>query len=167
MKPEEADAVIYTLDNSDPAFQVFAIQNFGSNLQAKIEQTQEDGQQAPSLDCQFIQGAADKKPEITYSFAAGEQSVQKVKIFNFKNGDKTSLLENAEIYVGGANGQTQCAKVGPNPPVNEYLELVCETEIRNVFAKDYDPDAPPFEGIQGDKLIIKSLEAGIMSICDV
>ena len=91
-----------------------------------------------------------------------------MKIFNFKNGDKTSLLENAEIYIGGtAEGQTQCAKIGPNPPVNEYLELVCETEIRNVFAKDYDPNAPPFEGISGDKLIIKSQEAGIMSICDV
>ena len=36
-----------------------------------------------------------------------------------------------------------------------------------MFAKDYDPNAPPFEGISGDKLIIKSQEAGIMSICDV
>lgn len=155
MKPEEGDAVEYTLDNSDPAFQVFAIQNFGANLQTKIESTQQDGQKAPALDCQFIQGTADKKSEITYTFT-GEQSVQKVKIFNFKNGDKSSLLENAEIYIDGTDGQTQCAKVGPNPPVNEYLELVCETEIRNVFAKDYDPNAPPFEGISGNKLIIKS-----------
>ena len=51
MKPEEGDAVEYTLDNSDPAFQVFAIQNFGANLQAKIESTQQDGQKAPALDC--------------------------------------------------------------------------------------------------------------------
>jgi hypothetical protein len=52
MLPEEGDAVIYTLDNSDPALlQVFAIQNFGDNLQTKIGSTQQDGQQAPTLDC--------------------------------------------------------------------------------------------------------------------
>lgn len=81
---------------------------------------------------------------ITYTFKE-KQSVQKVRLFNFKNGAKSSLLENAEIYVDG----TECAKVGPNPPVNEYLELVCEKEIRNVFAEDYDPNKPPFEGIEG------------------
>jgi hypothetical protein len=54
-------------------------------------------------------------------------------------------LENAEIYVGS----TQCAKVGPNPPANEYLTLLCEKEVRNVFAKDYDPNETPFEGIPG------------------
>ena len=86
-----------------------------------------------------------------------------MQIFNFKNGNQKSLLENAEIDIDG----TPCAKVGPNPPVNEYLTLTCETEVRNVFAKDYDPNAIPFSGIEGSKLTIKSRSLGIMAICDV
>ena len=32
VKPKEGNAVIYTLDNSDPAFLVFAVQNFGKDI---------------------------------------------------------------------------------------------------------------------------------------
>jgi hypothetical protein len=47
------------------------------------------------------------------------------------------------------------------------VTITCETQIRNVFAKDFDPDAPPFEGIEGDFLEIKTSSPGILAICDV
>ena len=40
--------------------------------------------------------------------------VYKIEVFNFKNGVNPSLLENSEIYIG----DTICAKIGANPPVN-------------------------------------------------
>lgn len=37
VKPEAGEAIEYSLDNSDPStLEVFAIQNFGDNLQTKI-----------------------------------------------------------------------------------------------------------------------------------
>jgi pyrimidine deaminase RibD-like protein len=73
------------------------------------------------------------------------------------------LLENADIYVGS----TPCAKIGSSPPSNEYLTITCEKEIRNVFAKEFDPNEAPFVGIEGDFIEIKSSSPGILSICDV
>lgn len=44
VKPVAGEAIEYSLDNSDPStLEVYAIQNFGNNLQTKIGSTQQDG----------------------------------------------------------------------------------------------------------------------------
>ena len=36
-----------------------------------------------------------------------------------------------------------------------------------MFSKDYDPEAPPFEGLKGTSLEIRSMKPGILAVCDV
>jgi hypothetical protein len=68
------------------------------------------------MECAFTYGhKSDKIATFGWS-ATFDQSytVEKIEVFNFKNGINPSLLENSEVFIG----DRLCAKIGSRPPVN-------------------------------------------------
>ena len=77
--------------------------------------------------------------------------VKYIKVFNVKNGQYTSLLENADIHVG----TNLCAKVGSRLPVYEVVQFECvspEEERINVF--DESQVESDYEGAYGSEITI-------------
>jgi hypothetical protein len=75
---------------------------------------------APNLQCQFAGSIDGSNTWLKLHLEESDQAryVQKVTLFNIKNGAKPSNLENSNIYVGDANGEKLCAKVGSTLPKN-------------------------------------------------
>lgn len=124
------------------------------------------------MDCAFAYGDKSTKMATWGWHAKFDQSytVQKIEVFNFKNGGRTSLLENAEIYVG----DRLCAKIGSRPPVNQVVTISCQNPDqvpRNVFSKTYNKAESDitsiFDGTVGDSITIRSAKPGHQVICDL
>ena len=86
-----------------------------------------------------------------------EKVIQRIDVLNIPNGNQTSKLENAEIFVD----DPLCARIGPHPPDKQVIEIFCEDPLRerqNRLRPGYDPTAEviPFDGLTGQKISIKS-----------
>lgn len=127
-----------------------------------------DSQNAPNLQCHFAGSLDSSKSWIKLHLEESDQDrfIRKVKLFNIKNGAKSSNLENAKIYVGDDSGnEIMCAKVGSNLPVNQFITFMCEDENaqpRNAFGESQ----VEFEGIKGTYMRIEAQNNKILSLCD-
>jgi len=95
-------------------------------------------------------------------------SVKYIKIFNIKNGQYTSLLEDSEILVGSANGaSTKCASVGSRLPIYESLTFECKDENQRSSLFDESDDENEYRGAFGDTITIQASKKGVLVLCDI
>ena len=169
--------VKHTIVSSDDQFDLEVDFSNSGNLQTVVvegwqKSLSELYPDQPPLDCAFAYQEKTTKQD-TWGWTATfdqEYSVEKIEVFNFKNGNKPSLLENAEIYIG----DRICARVGNRPPVNQVITIECQNpdkEPRNVFSKTYDKvtvdQRSIFDGTYGNSITIKSVRPGHQVICDL
>lgn len=165
------------LDNTGD-FQAYVIQNWMQRWQDKIYTHIGDTEQGPdetdfeyktrrekempAFDCQFT--------EFGQNFTATfeRETVQYVELLNLRNGNQTSLLENAEFFID----DQKCAILGSSPPEMEVMKIYCQDpnyKLENKFAEGYNStqESEEFDGTAGTTLTIVPKTEGILKVCDL
>ena len=137
----------YTLDNETDTFKLMQARE--NNLVSKtvkntILKSMGELEVYPNVSCHFSGQwpGAGEYPWIKI-YLNETLSVKFINIFNIKNGQYTSLLEDAEIIIEDSKGigpSVKCAQVGSRLPVYENLKFECkdETSRTSLFDDQYE-----------------------------